>query len=180
MYEVEVKVEADHEAVEERLAALGARREASVVQRDTYYAAPHREFAETDEALRIRRVSRKDDGEEFARVTYKGPLVEAESKTREEHEVGVADDETMAEVLSALGFTPVETVEKERDRYTLSGYTITVDSVAGVGDFVEVETEAGEDDIERAREGVYDVLRRLDLDPEAGIRTSYLELLLDG
>lgn len=178
MYEVEVKVTADHEAVEARLHELGATREASLVQRDTYYNAPHRDFAETDEALRIRRETRS--GEETARVTYKGPLVERESKTREEHEVAVADGAEMAAILDSLGFTSVETVEKERDRYALEGYTVTVDAVAGVGEFVEVETEAEEADIESARKGVYAILRELDLDPDEQLRTSYLELLLGG
>ena len=180
MYEVEVKVPADHGAVEERLAALGARREATLVQRDTYYDAPGRDFAETDEALRIRRETRDGgDGAESARVTYKGPLVDRASKTRKEHEVGVADGDGMAAILDALGFEPVETVEKERDRYRLDGYAITVDTVAGVGEFVEVETEAPEEEIETAREGVYDLLRKLGLDPDDQVRTSYLELLLD-
>jgi len=54
MYEVEVKVPADLEAVRDRLEALEATPRGAVVQVDTYYDAPHREFAETDEALRIR------------------------------------------------------------------------------------------------------------------------------
>lgn len=56
MYEVEVKVRADHEVVREALERLDAERRDTVVQRDVYYDAPHRDFAETDEALRIRRV----------------------------------------------------------------------------------------------------------------------------
>jgi len=92
MYEVEVKVPADLDAVRERLADAGAGRVATVAQADTYFDAPHREFAETDEALRVRRVATADpqferdrplpklvdavlDGEEHAsgesRVTYK-------------------------------------------------------------------------------------------------------------
>ena len=74
MYEVELKVRADHDAVRERLAAVDAAPRGAVVQRDTYYDAPHRDFAETDEALRVRRVETEGDVE--SRLTYKGPLVD--------------------------------------------------------------------------------------------------------
>ncbi|MFT4903554.1 MAG: adenylate cyclase class 2 [Natronomonas sp.] len=176
MYEVEVKVQAEHDAVRERLAELGADPAGTVEQADTYYDHPVREFAETDEALRIRRET--FDGEMEAKVTYKGPLVEAESKTREELETGVENGETMASVLAKLGFEPAATVEKVRERFEYDGYTVTLDTVAGLGEYVEVETEAEE--VEAAREGALDVLCDLGLDPSEQIRTSYLGLLLDG
>jgi len=177
MYEVEVKVAADLERVADRLDELGATRTGDVVQVDTYYDAPHRDFAETDEALRVRRETR--DGGTEARLTYKGPLVEAESKTREEYETGVDDGETAAAIVDNLGFDPAATVEKERRFYRYDGYTVTLDDVEGVGEFVEVETETNEDGVETAREGAYEVLRELRLDPDEQIRTSYLGMLLE-
>ena len=177
MYEVEVKVAADLAAVADRLDELGATQTGDVVQVDTYYDAPHREFAETDEALRVRRETRA--GETEARLTYKGPLVEAESKTREEFETAVDDGETADAIFENLGFTPAATVEKDRRFYRYDGYTVTLDAVEGVGEFVEVETETDEDGVERAREGAYEVLRDLGLDPDQQIRTSYLGLLLE-
>jgi adenylate cyclase class 2 len=177
MYEVEVKVPADHAAVRARLADVGAESLGTVVQRDTYYDAPHRQFAETDEALRLRRVEREDgDGE--TRVTYKGPLVDSASKSRREHETAVDDGETMDAVLRALGFDPVAVVEKERTRFRVDEYTVTLDDVTDVGEYVEVEIESS--DVDSAREGVFELVRRLDLDPDDQIRTSYLGLLLEG
>lgn len=187
MYEVEVKLRADHGTVESALDAAGAEYVDSVVQEDTYYDAPHRDFAETDEALRIRRERNPeagDDGsdEEFetAKITYKGPLLEAESKSREEHETTVADDEAAKGIFDGLGFEPAAAVRKERAHYRLDGYTVTLDRVDGLGEFVEVETETEDDDIEAAREGARAVLDDLGLDPTEQIRTSYLGLLLDG
>ena len=180
MYEVEVKVPADLEAVRDRLEELGASRRRTVVQRDTYYDAPHRSFPETDEALRIRRES-TPDREAESRITYKGPLLDDESKSREEFETGVADGETMDAVLTNLGFEAAATVRKERERYGLEEYTITLDAVDDVGEYVEVETDVEDEaDLESAREGAYDVLERLGLDPDDQIRTSYLGLLLEG
>jgi adenylate cyclase class 2 len=178
MYEVEVKVRADHEAVRERLDALGADPVNEVTQVDTYYDAPHREFVETDEALRVRRET-PVDGTEFAELTYKGPLVESESKTRREVETGVEDGEAADDILVALGFEAAATVRKDRERFALDGYTITLDAVEGLNEFVEVETEVeGESEVESAREAAYEVLRDLGLNPDEQIRTSYLGLLL--
>ena len=183
MYEVELKVEADHGPVRRALDDAGATPVGRVRQVDTYYDAPHREFAETDEALRLRRETELEDDEALittTKMTYKGPLVEAESKTREEHETGVDDGEAAAGILDGLGFEPAATVEKERERFTLDGYTVTLDSVDGVGSFVEVEQETTEDGIQAARRGAQTLLRDLGLDPEEQVRTSYLGLLLAG
>lgn len=200
MYEVELKVRADHPVVRERLGALGATHRRSVRQVDAYFDAPHRDFGETDEALRLRRES--DGAGETSVLTYKGPLVEAESKTREEHETAVADGDEARAIAEALGFTVAATVAKDREIYALDGYTVALDTVDGLGEFVEVETAVsadgpadgegaadregavmvneaatGDDTVERAREGAVAVLRRLHLDPDGQIRTSYLALL---
>lgn len=187
MYEVELKVRADHAAVRERLAELGAAHLERVEQADTYYDAPHRDFAETDEALRVRRETVVSDGDgesadrpaaTEARVTYKGPLVDDTSKTRREFETGVRDGETMESVLAGLGFDPAAVVEKTRDRYRLDDYVVTLDSVAGVGEFVEVEREVPESQVAAARDGAFELLDRLGLDADDTIRTSYLGMVL--
>lgn len=176
MYEVEVKVRADHETVRAALQEEDARRIGTVAQSDIYYDAPHRNFAETDEALRIRREVSPDDSETV--LTYKGPLVEADSKTREEIETPLVSRDEFETILDALGFEPAATVEKERERWHLDGYVVSLDRVNGLGQFVEVEAEAAEDAIESTREGAYAVLQSLGLDPDSQIRTSYLGLLL--
>jgi len=174
MYEVELKVRTDHEGLRERLDELGAEFLGTVEQADTYYDAPHKSFAETDESLRVRR--EVVDGEESAVMTYKGPKLDANSKTRREVETGVGAGDDAATIFESVGFEPAATVHKERDRYRLDEYTITLDTVERVGSFVEVETEA--DDIDEAREGAVEIMRDLGLNPDEQIRTSYLGFLL--
>ncbi len=177
MYEVELKLRADHEPLGEQLDELGADHVDSRTQNDTYYNAPHRNFADTDEALRIR-YEQPADGEPVTKLTYKGPLVEQESKTREEHETVVDDDQALIGILSGLGFEPAVRVEKNREFYTFDGYTITLDSVTDLGEFVEIEQETTEAEVEAVREGAIELLSELGLDPSEQIRTSYLGLLL--
>ncbi|WP_232701874.1 class IV adenylate cyclase [Halobacterium wangiae] len=201
MYEVEVKVPADLAGVRERLADAGAERVATVAQADTYFDAPHRSFAETDEALRVRRVATAVPGFERdrplpalvddvldgeygergeSRVTYKGPLVETESKTREEFETVVDDGDTMRELLGRLGFEPAATVRKLREKHILGEFAVLLDAVENVGEYVEVETEVPDEDaVEAAREAAYELLESLGLDPDEQVRTSYLGLQLE-
>ena len=185
MYEVEIKVPAALSTVRQRLREAGAERVDVRRQRDTYYDAPHRDFAETDEALRIRRETSVDDGAEGeeadATVTYKGPLLEAASKTRAEHETGVDDGEALAAVLSGLGFEPAATVDKRREFWSYDGFTVTLDAVTGLDEYVEIERAVEEEsEIDAAREAAIDALDRLGLDADEQVRTSYLGLLLSG
>lgn len=184
MYEVELKVPADHDTVADHLEDVAATHIESVTQEDTYYNAPDRDFVETDEALRIRREVLEDDTERTA-VTYKGPRVDAHSKTREEAETYVDDDEEMHAILDGLGYDASASVTKHRDRYEVAGCTVTLDAVEGLGEYVEVELET-EDDLSKDESDALDSLRGeaegvlcdLELDPDDQIRTSYLDLLL--
>ena len=176
MYEVELKLRADHGPLRERLDAR-ATRDRSVTQTDTYYDAPHRDFAETDEAVRVR--VETDHEASVAKLTYKGPLLDSESKTREEHETVVADEDAVRGILDGLGFEPAATVEKDRVFYTLDGYTVTLDAVTDLGEFVEIETEVEtEAEIPAARDRARDLLSDLGVDYDDTIRTSYLGMLL--
>jgi len=177
MYEVELKLPAALEPVRNRLAELGADRRGIVRQVDTYYDAPDRSFAETDEALRLRRERR--DGTEI-QLTYKGPLVDDDSKSRREAETVVEDAEALAAILEGLGFEPAATVRKERERFELDGYAVTLDTVEGVGEFVEIETTATAAELDDAREGAFEIVDRLGLDAGDCTRRSYLEMVLEG
>lgn len=199
MYEVEVKVPADHDTVRAALDEMGGERLGVVAQADTYFNAPHRDFAETDEALRVRVTGdvptgvqeatladtleaalRGTDAAPTSRVTYKGARVDDASKTREEFETGVDDGETVRTVFERLGFAPTATVKKVRARYRVDGFTVALDDVADVGTYVEVETDVeSENEISGACEEAFGVLRELGLDPEAQVQTSYLGLLLE-
>ncbi len=84
--EVEVKFPVpDLAAVQSQLEGLGATPSQAVEEIDVYYRHPARDFAATDEALRIRRVGPAN------RITYKGPKVDPTTKTRQEIELGPPD-----------------------------------------------------------------------------------------
>src|SRR5262245_18809924 len=112
-YEVEVKYRlADRDGLERRLLERGAVRQPTIVQEDTYLSHPSRDFAFTNEALRLRRVNDEN------RITYKGPRRSGPTKTREEIEIPVARGEDgwqqLLRLFARLGFHPVATIRKAR------------------------------------------------------------------
>ncbi len=178
-WEVERKFRvADVADVERRLAQLGATIEPSLEQCDQYFAHPARDFAQTDEALRIRQVAEQN------LVTYKGPKVDPTTKTRRELELpltpGAAAARDFAELLAALGFRAVLEVRKSRRIASVAwqGYHVeaALDDVAGLGQFVELELQATADGIDAARDALASLAAALGL--TADERRSYLELLL--
>ena len=172
MIEIEVKARADHERIKELLKDLGARAIDVEHHYDTYYNAPHRDFSITDEALRIRIVNGR------AVLTYKGKKLDAVSKTREEFETGV-DGDTMRSILLSLGFVESGVVKKTRAVFELEDMTICLDSVDGLGEFIEVETMVeSESDVELHRARVFGFMERLGIGEGDSIRVSYLEMLI--
>jgi adenylate cyclase class 2 len=179
MLEIEMKFPTDDfQPLERCLAEWGARPGNTCFSADHYFNAPDRDFAVTDEALRLRR-----DGE-ANRVTYKGPKLEARAKIRTEIEVPLASGETAAtefvRLLEHLGYCPVLVVRKERRPFHLErdGYQLEVclDDVQDLGRFVEVEILAPEEELSRASQVVTEVAQALGL--KASERRSYLEMLL--
>ncbi len=173
MIEVEVKVKADHENVRPILKKIGAAKVRTEIQSDTYFAAPHRDFAKTDEALRIRSL----DGQ--ATLTYKGPKLDGISKTREELETPV-DEFTITRILHALGFSEAGIVRKIREVFRAGEIIVCLDAVEGLGEFLEVEIMAeSEKDLETSSHKLFDFLKQFGFGAKDSIRTSYLEMVLE-
>lgn len=179
MLEIEIKYAvADVAAMRSRLEAIhvrsgGVRRDA-----DTYFNAPHRDFASTDEAFRVRQIG--DDNY----LTYKGPRIDPQTKTRREIEVPLASGPESAQrikdLLIALGFRAVATVRKRRESFELThaGFNIeiTLDDVEKVGTYAELEIVAEESVLAPARSALLQLADELGLTQSE--RRSYLELLL--
>ncbi len=180
-YEVEVKYRVDdHDAVARRLAEVGAVAAGCLDQEDTYLSHPARDFVQTNEAFRIRRIG--DDN----RLTYKGPRLSGPTKTREELEIPFAEGDErsrqMGRLLQNLGFRPVATIRKRREPFhlTFQGLQLEValDTAEGLGTFVEIEAMAsGPDDLPGTQQAVLalaDLIGLSEVEPR-----SYLRMALE-
>jgi adenylate cyclase class 2 len=184
-FEVEQKFRVEsHEPVLTALAAQGVAIGEPVEQVDCYYRHPQRDFAQTDEAFRLRSVGQQNF------LTYKGPKIDQNTKTRLEEEVRLADGpearESCDAIIRHLSFEPVATVTKQRRIATMErrGQTaeIALDDVAEIGQFVEIEISVETDgtdtsSVDAAKQALADLAQELGLTEVE--RRSYLELLLD-
>ena len=171
--EVEIKLRLDRpDEILQRLRETGAIAIGSSKQEDTYLNAPHRDYAQTDEALRIRATS------EGAQITYKGPKLKGmDAKAREEINLQISDPDQFIRLFSALGFTPTAQVNKIREEWAYKGTTISLDTVTGLGTFVEIEVIAERSDCIKALETIEQVKKDLGIEGYH-MQESYLELLL--
>lgn len=169
-FEVKAPVPADRlEALRERLGDPDAVEE----HEDVYFQHPDRDFAATDEALRV---SRRADRSE---ITYKGPKIDATTKARREIVLKVDHEPAARELLHELGFREVAVVRKSRSIYLAHGFEVALDEVPGLGAFVELERIAhASDEHARAEREALALLKEWGLgrtEPR-----SYLELTLAG
>jgi len=177
--EVEMKFPAaDLAGLERKLTAWGANQVKSRREEDHYFNAPDRDFAQTDEALRLRRVGSANF------LTYKGPKLDPHTKTRTEIEVPLALGEEAAEAMSQLvtrlGYRPVAVVQKSRRVFRINkeGFDLEIclDEVMEVGRFAELEILAPDERLDEARTVLQAAAAELGLTNSE--RRSYLELLL--
>jgi adenylate cyclase class 2 len=170
---------ADLHTIESALTQTGATISDAVTQVDCYYAHPQRDFAQTDEAFRIRAVGPKNF------LTYKGPKLDQTTKSRVEYEVAIAEGPdalaACGEILRNLGFTPASIVRKQRRTCEIGrdGFTVEValDDVRKLGTFVELEINVPDDTQADAAKAVLAALAQ-DLSLSDVERRSYLELVI--
>jgi len=171
MFEVEGKFSiVDPEEIRRRLEEAGAECLGKKREEDLYFNAPHRDYEETDEALRIR-----FDGDGWE-ITYKGPKIMLEdAKARVEKNISVKSGDDFSELFELLGFMRSATVVKKRETWHYCGATVTIDEVYDLGDFVEIEFIV--EDLSQGTGMIGKIKGMLGIDTPV-IHTSYLEMLL--
>ncbi|HEY4758978.1 MAG TPA: class IV adenylate cyclase [Thermoguttaceae bacterium] len=179
-FEVEQKFPvSDMLALQERLISLGAKITDPQLEVDLYFAHPARDFAITDEALRIRRKGPKNF------LTYKGPKIDSTTKTRQEIDLelplGEESARSWCNMFAALGFTTVCEVSKRRSKVLVHWQNreieCSLDDVESLGHFCELELLTDHAGLEPAKACIASLAAELGL--KKSERRSYLELLLE-
>ncbi|NHJ86250.1 MAG: class IV adenylate cyclase [Asgard group archaeon] len=172
--EVELKFPLDNpEEFESILIEKGAEFVEIVQQMDTYFNHPSRNYASTDEALRIRQ-----DGEKII-LTYKGPKIDPLSKSRVEEEVEFTNAENLTAILLQLGFTIIGKISKERKIYHLNDLVFCLDYFDTIGYFLEVEKVIPDKTkFDETRNEIIKLLSQWGINTKNNIRKSYLDLIM--
>jgi len=154
---------ADLDAVRRRLASDASAQQVSPpnLEFNTLFDTTVGLLQSRHHALRLRRVADR------WLLTFKGaPRYQGVIKVREELETEIADGEIFKRTLDRIGFKPCVSYEKIRETWRVDDIVVTLDHTP-IGDFVELEGPA---------EALGGVAVRLGLDPETGVRDSYLAL----
>ena len=172
MIEVEVKAKIDDfKEMEEKLENIGAVKSKTEFQEDIYFASPIVDFAQTDEALRIRTTNNNTF------ITYKGPKLNDKAKTRKEVEMTIENSEKAKDIFTEIGFMEVRTVRKNRQYYTYENFEISLDDVEGLSPYMEIEIALDDsEDYSQAQDEIFKLFEKLGI-TDGFERTSYLELL---
>jgi adenylate cyclase class 2 len=180
MLEIEMKFPAtDFAGIAQRMTQWGATALAPQDEADHYYNAPDRDFGQTDEALRLRRIGPVN------RITYKGRRQPGPTKTRTEIEVPLQEGDAAAadflRILEHLGYRATAVVRKRRLAYAFRRGAFEMqaclDDVERLGKFVEVEIVAPPDKRDAAQAVLLEVVAELGL--KNAEPRSYLHMLLE-
>lgn len=167
--EIEGKMRlADREATTGKLRELGASGGDEIFETNTFFDTGQGALKSSDQGLRIR-VERLGDDRRQVTITHKGPRAHGQLKSRNETELGVDSAQDAAQLLTQLGYQPVLTFEKRRQRFVLDGCHVELDHLPYIGDFIEIEGPSDE--------AVMSVRERLGLSDQPLVKTSYIAML---
>ena len=170
--EVEAKFKVDsHDAVRERLTALGADPLGRVLETNHIFDDAGRTLLAGGRGLRIRtcRADRGDDPP--ATMTYKGPRQPGPLKTREEIEITLDDPAAGRVLLERLGFIEAVRFEKRRESWRLEGGQVELDELPYLGRYIEIEAPD--------EPAVRRIQKLIGLAGRETIRASYIALLVN-
>ena len=183
-YEVEIKFRVhDLAELENRLRQFGFGEFSEPVEEsDDFFQHPSRDFVQSDECLRLRNRVFSDGTSEHS-LTYKGPKIDANTKTRQEIEMPITEPERWEDLLTALGFHKTASVQKFRRRQRLivnrRRVEIVLDTLPVLPEsnrlFIEMETIATEADVKECQALILGIALQLGLSEP--IRDSYLNLV---
>ena len=178
--EVELKVKIlSKEEIINKLENLNFIKSSLVVETDTYFTSSHHDFISLDEALRIRNVLNKSTNETKSVITYKGAKLDNVSLSRKELETEVKDSKIVKEILENIGFNAVPPLIKERQYLKNNNITACVDTVKGLGEYLELEIIVeNNSDKEKSLVELENLLLKLGYSMKDTISTSYLSMLM--
>lgn len=163
----------DEALFREKLEGIGAQFIKNKKETDTYFNVSGRDSIKTKECLRVRKSN------DLIEITYKGAThPDSNDAHFAKHELNLfVENETEAiEFLKLLGNEIVAVVEKSRDYYEFGNCNIAVDSISGVGMFIELEVMSN-DDKEGLRE-IENVAKKLGLSEESVEMLPYRDLVI--
>jgi len=159
-----------------KLNSLAKPEKNGILQKDTYYNPPHKNFLDKkpiSEWLRLRE-SKKGNS-----INYKRWHNDSGNTTScDEHETLIDNLKEYREILTSLGFKEVIVVEKLRSTWSYKNTEIAIDMINDLGKFIEIEAKGEFKDKKEAEKHLYSVLNELNIEVGSQDFEGYPLLLL--
>ncbi len=147
-------------AVEKRLNSVAVLIQKDIVQKDTYFNPPKRDFLAQDPVSEWLRVRKSPDG---SSLTYKKWHNKDgnECVSCDEHQTRLSDADAFEKILKCLGFRELIVVDKKRTAWQYKGAEIALDYVNGLGIFIELEAKGDHLTVDSAKVHLLSLIREL-------------------
>tara|TARA_Y100000034_G_scaffold136858_1_gene216433 strand:- start:76 stop:624 length:549 start_codon:yes stop_codon:yes gene_type:complete len=153
--EIEVKATyKDREEIRDKLRELGATQQKTKHQIDEYYNHPSRDTRKSNEYIRLRYKPGENKGI-FAQH------INIADGVNKEFEVEVGDINVFKQILENFGFKLLGIIDKKREGYKLGEFSITLDDVKDIDNFIEVEVDGDESEIKEKKASCIEMLEKL-------------------
>lgn len=180
MIECEVKLKIENPAeIKRNLISLSFLEYDSLTETDKYFDTPNGEIRSNDRALRIRETINHTTGNTYCQVNFKDKKLDSKSMSRHEYENEIDNAATMEKILNCLGYFAVSPIViKNRTLLRTSSINACIDSVDGLGDYLELEAIVStENEKEKELTRIEDILSKLGYSLSDTTTTSYLSAL---
>jgi adenylate cyclase class 2 len=151
---------------------------------DRYFDYPDRRWTADGHELRVRTVT-SENGESRVLLTFKEPVIDADSGSKPEHETTAADAQVLVTVLTALGVQEIIEFGKHCTNYAftdrgrdLTATVVTVPELAGET-FIELETTVESDQLDAALTVIRSVLADLGIESDDYTTEFYTDAVAD-
>jgi len=126
-------------------------------QIDRYFMPQHRDFTKHPDGIIYEwlRLRSSDKGDSVNYKTW------APRTYADEYESGVSSLKDMEQIFNCLDIKPLITIDKERQVWMLDDIAVCVDSVKELGDYIELEYNGKEQDVEAVRALLFSTLEKL-------------------
>lgn len=136
--EIEIQINLEHSKPLLEFLKKNAEFKKQTHQIDKYFTPAHRNFIETRPAKEWLRLRNADD--KYS-INYKNWHHDENGKSHhcDEYESNIENLDSLEKIFNALNIKPLITVDKLRKIWHYKNYEISIDTVKGLGDFVEIE-----------------------------------------
>lgn len=176
--EIEIKVTLENSKPLHEFLKKNATFEYKSVQVDEYFTPAHRNFLKGNpmrEWLRLR----KADGKSSINYKYYHFDDQGRSTYCDEYETEVKDIKTMEKIFKALNVESQVIVKKERNVWRYKDYEVALDTVKGLGEFVEIEYKGKTmKDPSTVRKGMIQFLKKIGVGKIVADYVGYPSILL--